>query len=145
MNPSSNEAFGTPLSSGSEQAPSSTASDISGQGSAEQAAPMAETAPAPVSPGMSAPPMLPLPPLTPSAPATPATNPMATTQNDAAALPTTAVPLNDDDLIEKEWVNKAKAIVEQTRDDPYRQSEELTAVKVDYMQKHYNKTIKLSK
>ena len=52
---------------------------------------------------------------------------------------------DDNDLIEKEWVNKAKQIVEHTRDDPYKQSEELTLVKVDYMKKRYNKTLKLNK
>ena len=52
---------------------------------------------------------------------------------------------NDTDLIEKEWVNKAKQIVEKTRDDPYKQSEELTVVKADYVKKRYNKTIKLNK
>ncbi len=51
----------------------------------------------------------------------------------------------DTDLIEKEWVNKAKIIVERTRDDPYKQSEQLTGVKVDYMKKRYNKSIKLNK
>lgn len=51
-----------------------------------------------------------------------------------------ADPTND--LIEKEWVSKAKQIVEQTRDDPYKQSEGLTMMKVDYMKKRYNKTIK---
>lgn len=60
--------------------------------------------------------------------------------------PTPATPqiADDSDLIEKEWVHKAKQIVERTRDDPYKQSEELTGVKVDYMKKRYNKTIKLS-
>ena len=52
---------------------------------------------------------------------------------------------DDSDLIEKEWVNKAKQIVERTRDDPHKQTEELTLVKVDYMKKRYNKTIKLNK
>jgi Txe/YoeB family toxin of Txe-Axe toxin-antitoxin module len=52
---------------------------------------------------------------------------------------------DDTDLIEKEWVNKAKAIVEQTKNDPYKQSEELTVFKSDYMKKRYNRTIKLSK
>jgi hypothetical protein len=51
-----------------------------------------------------------------------------------------ADPTND--LIEKEWVSKAKQIVEQTRDDPYKQSEGLTMVKMDYMKKRYNKSIK---
>lgn len=50
---------------------------------------------------------------------------------------------DDSDLIEKEWVNKAKQIVERTRDDPYKQSEELTVVKADYLKKRYNKTIKI--
>ena len=51
---------------------------------------------------------------------------------------------DDGDLIEKEWVNKAKAIVERTREDPYKQSEELTLLKADYLQKRYNKTLKQS-
>lgn len=63
-----------------------------------------------------------------------------------ASLPMPATAMlqasDDSDLIEKEWVDKAKQIVEHTRDDPYKQSEELTHVKVDYMQKRYNKTIK---
>ena len=53
--------------------------------------------------------------------------------------------LTDDDLIEKEWVNKAKRIVEQTREDPYKQSENLTVFKADYIKQHYGKTIKLSR
>jgi hypothetical protein len=57
-------------------------------------------------------------------------------------MPATA---DDNDLIEKEWVNKAKQIVERTRDDPYRQSEQLTGVKVDYLQKRYGKMIKVDK
>ena len=60
--------------------------------------------------------------------------------------PTASLQASDDnDLIEKEWVNKAKQIVERTRDDPYKQSEALTVVKVDYMKKRYNKTLKLNK
>ncbi len=49
----------------------------------------------------------------------------------------------DTDLIEKEWVDKAKQIVERTRDDPYEQSKELTLFKADYMKKRYNRTIKI--
>ena len=51
---------------------------------------------------------------------------------------------DDGDLIEKEWVSKAKQIVERTRDDPFKQTEELTVFKADYMQKRYGKTIKLN-
>jgi hypothetical protein len=51
---------------------------------------------------------------------------------------------DDQDLIEKEWVSKAKQIVEKTRNDPYQQSQELTVFKSEYMQKRYNKSIKMS-
>jgi hypothetical protein len=39
---------------------------------------------------------------------------------------------------------KAKHIVEKTRDNPYQQSQELTIFKNDYMQKRYNKIIKMA-
>lgn len=48
---------------------------------------------------------------------------------------------DDVDLIEKEWVEKAKKIVAQTKDDPYKQNEEINKVKADYIKKRYNKTI----
>lgn len=51
---------------------------------------------------------------------------------------------DDQDLIEKEWVSKAKQIVEKTRNNPYQQSQELTVFKSEYMQKRYNKSIKMS-
>lgn len=49
----------------------------------------------------------------------------------------------DVDLIEKEWVEKAKSIVTNTRNDPYAQNQELNRFKADYMQKRYNKDIKI--
>ena len=48
------------------------------------------------------------------------------------ALPQEA---QDTDLIEKEWVEKAKRIVEHTSDDPYVQQNELAKMKADYMKK----------
>lgn len=66
-----------------------------------------------------------------------------------APIPAQA-PANDDliaednDLIEKAWVQKAKAIVEHTKNDPYRQNAEINKVKKDYIQKRYHKDIKLS-
>ena len=54
------------------------------------------------------------------------------------------VAADDNDLIEKEWVSKAKEIVEKTKEDPYTQSQELTKFKADYMLKRYNKELKLS-
>ncbi len=48
---------------------------------------------------------------------------------------------DDGDLIEKEWVQKAKKIVEQTRQDPYKQTRELHKFRAEYMKKRYNKVI----
>lgn len=50
----------------------------------------------------------------------------------------------DDDLIEKEWVLRAKAIVAKTKDDPHQQNKELNLYKADYIKKRYNKDIKVS-
>lgn len=49
---------------------------------------------------------------------------------------------SDTDLIEKEWVDKAKEIVEHTQDDPYEQQKALSAMKTDYMKKRYNRELK---
>lgn len=51
---------------------------------------------------------------------------------------------DDTDLIEKEWVEKAKEIVQHTKDDPYLQNKEMNKMKADYLKKRYNKDIKLS-
>src|SRR5688572_29084483 len=53
-------------------------------------------------------------------------------------MPTTA---DDNDLIEKEWVEKAKQIVAATREDPYAQTKEISRFKADYLKKRYNKDI----
>ena len=47
----------------------------------------------------------------------------------------------DGDLIEKEWIDKAKAIVAQTQDDPFVQKNEISRVKAEYIQKRFNKTL----
>jgi hypothetical protein len=51
---------------------------------------------------------------------------------------------SDEDLIEKEWVDKAKKIVAQTKDDPYSQEKEVSRLQADYLKKRYGKEIKLS-
>jgi hypothetical protein len=50
---------------------------------------------------------------------------------------------NDNDLIEKEWVTKAKQIVAATREDPHEQNKEISRFKADYLKKRYNKDIKI--
>jgi hypothetical protein len=139
MNPSNKEASGlqsppamaeqaTPVADSGEKAP----------GSAEQ--PAVTTEKAPVMRPAAAPPVstIPLP--------LPRPIPVAAQPGDVSATTqvSTLLANADSDLIEKEWVDKAKQIVERTRDDPYKQSEELTVFKADYMKKRYGKTIKVS-
>lgn len=78
------------------------------------------------------PPPMPLPP----APVTlPAPQQQAT---DDASGPTIA---NDDDLIEKEWVDKAKKIITETQNDPYRREKEVSKLQIDYLRKRYGKEL----
>jgi hypothetical protein len=109
---------------GGEQAPAVPEATPSGERAAQAAsAPMPTNIPLPTMPSL-------------PTQAKPADNSLAASQNPAAAS-------DDTDLIEKEWVTKAKEIVERTRDNPYKQSEELTVFKADYMKKRYNRAIKL--
>ena len=59
------------------------------------------------------------------------------------AASTNPVIANDNDLIEKEWVTKAKQIVAATREDPHEQNKEISRFKADYLKKRYNKDIKI--
>lgn len=47
----------------------------------------------------------------------------------------------DDDLIEKEWVDKAKKILTETRDDPYRREREISKLQIEYIRKRYGREI----
>ena len=62
---------------------------------------------------------------------------------------TASIPIppeaEDSDLIEKEWVERAKQIVSHTRHDPHEQQKALSLMKADYMKKRYNRDIKVSK
>jgi Txe/YoeB family toxin of Txe-Axe toxin-antitoxin module len=60
--------------------------------------------------------------------------------NVVAAAPDVAA---DTDVIEKAWVDQAKKLVSETRNDPFKQSREINKLKADYMKKRYNKDIKL--
>lgn len=53
--------------------------------------------------------------------------------------------VDDGDLIEKEWVDRVRQIIAGTRNDPYKQSEQLAALRAEYMKKRYGKDIKLDK
>lgn len=49
---------------------------------------------------------------------------------------------DDVDVIEKEWVDKAKKIVDSTKSDPHEQEKQVGKLQADYMLKRYNKQIK---
>ena len=72
-------------------------------------------------------------PIAPVAPSTPSSSPAST------------VATQQDELsIEKEYVNKAKAIIERTRSDPYQQANELSRTKAEFLKKRYGKDVKVS-
>jgi Txe/YoeB family toxin of Txe-Axe toxin-antitoxin module len=47
----------------------------------------------------------------------------------------------DNDKIEKEWVDRAKDIVNKTRDDPWLRDEEVKGLKADYLHKRFGRRI----
>lgn len=96
----------------------------------------AEAAPAPAAP----PPAGAMTWLPPSVPVSPAGASAGAAAGQAAVVSAPA-DADDTDLIEKEWVMKAKQIVEQTKQDPYKQTKELHKFRADYMKKRYNKMI----
>jgi len=69
--------------------------------------------------------------------------PVVQTQDDvqSATIGTTPLIANDDDLIEKEWVDRAKKIVLDTTNDPYGREEAVTKLQVDYLNKRYGRKL----
>lgn len=72
------------------------------------------------------------------------------TSNTATAVPVQGSAQADDpliaddvDVIEKEWVDKAKKIVNATKEDPFQQEKEVSKLQADYLMKRYNKQLKL--
>ncbi|NTW61123.1 hypothetical protein HGB24_00330 [Candidatus Saccharibacteria bacterium] len=49
----------------------------------------------------------------------------------------TSLGISDDDKIEETWIMAAKQIVEQTKDDPHKQNQEVDNLKSDYKKKKY--------
>lgn len=81
-------------------------------------------------------------PTQPIVPVLPAPVPTVPATDDATqAVDDTPVVANDDDLIEKEWVEKAKKIIVQTKDDPYRREQEVGKLQADYLLKRYGKEL----
>lgn len=69
--------------------------------------------------------------------------PVAPPADDTAVVTEDDLPVAaaDDDLIEKEWVDKAKKIIADTKDDPARREKEVGRLQVDYLKKRYGKEL----
>jgi len=48
---------------------------------------------------------------------------------------------HDSHRIEKQWVDRAKRVIAQTRDNPHAQKHEMSQVKAEYIRTRFNKTI----
>jgi hypothetical protein len=78
-------------------------------------------------------------------PATPMQTPAAPAIDTSASGPTASAAADDDaDALDAEWVSKAKAIVERTKNDPFLESKELSKAKAEYLRIRYNKHIKVA-
>lgn len=51
------------------------------------------------------------------------------------------VVAGDEDVIEKEWVDKAKKIILETKDDPFGRTTRVNELQRDYLKKRYNKDL----
>ena len=67
--------------------------------------------------------------------------PIAVTDDDQAAVDDTPAVAADEDLIEKEWVDKAKKIINDTRDDPAARERQVGRLQADYLKKRYGKEL----
>ena len=67
--------------------------------------------------------------------------PSTTIASDDSATTTNPASAADEDLIEKEWVEKAKQVVKATRDDPHEQAKQVAELMRDYVKKRYGKVV----
>lgn len=74
-------------------------------------------------------------------PALPAPVLTPTQSPSAAVSDDSPIVANDDDLIEKEWVDKAKKILAETRDDPYKREQEISKLQIEYIRRRYGRQI----
>lgn len=83
------------------------------------------------------------PPATSALPPPVVTAPSAPSAQDVPHGTSADTPLvaADEDLIEKEWVDRAKKIIEETKDDPYRREQEVGKLQADYLRKRYGKEL----
>lgn len=83
-------------------------------------------------------PPVPMQPLPPIPPQPTMASPSA---GDTTVTSSNPINANDDDMIEKEWVNRAKQILTQTKDDPYAREKAISELQRDYLMKRYGKQL----
>jgi len=71
--------------------------------------------------------------------------PLSVTDNptavDDSSISDTPLVASDDDLIEREWVDKAKKIIIETKEDPYKREEAVNQLQKDYQKKRYGREL----
>lgn len=73
--------------------------------------------------------------------ATPPQPVIAASQDATATASTGPMVAADEDLIEKEWVDKAKDIILHTKDDPHARTQRVNELQRDYLQKRYGRAV----
>ena len=81
------------------------------------------------------------PPLNVSLPLPTVPVPTLLQDDQATTGPTLAA---DDDVIEKEWVDKAKKIIANTQSEPHKREKEIGKLQADYLRKRYGKELGVS-
>lgn len=71
-------------------------------------------------------------------PVPPAPTPATPTPDPGVSNPIAA---NDDDVIEKEWVDRAKQVIIQTKDNPYAREKAIGELQRDYLAKRYGRQV----
>lgn len=66
------------------------------------------------------------------------TSPVVNDPADPGVNPASAA---DEDLIEQEWVKRAKTILEETKDNPYEKERQIGLLHADYVKKRYGRVI----
>jgi Txe/YoeB family toxin of Txe-Axe toxin-antitoxin module len=74
-------------------------------------------------------------------PMMPPAPPLPLVQGTQQAVTDSPVVAADEDVIEKEWVDKAKKIILQTKDDPFERTNKVNELQRDYLKKRYNKDL----
>lgn len=85
--------------------------------------------------------MAPQPPQQPAVSSPFPANPIAPNNDTSQSISSNPISANDDDVIEKEWVSRAKQILSQTRDDPYAREKAINELQKDYLMKRYGKQL----